>query len=294
MVGRSYGQVDLWEGNAPMLISAVTLLLALLPTKSQAPATPSTLSRVERVGQAIFEEDRAASLATDRLLESTGRPPDGLRGWVTVPSDDGRRVIFVQGQGDAYCSMLSVLVNAGGAGALRRSDTCEALTADQRAMFLARQTALAAPHARCSETYNTVVLPPEEKEGPWVVYLLAATKEAGKVVVGGHARVLVDHRGLKVVDYQQLSKTCLTLDLPSPAAGKPVALVVSHVLDDHPIETHVFLSLLHGLNLYVMTESAMWSVDKGKLRLLMDGEDFKAYLERAKAARDKGKDAGKN
>ena len=74
---------------------------------------------------------------------------------------------------------------------------------------------------------------------------------------------------------------------PKTAAGKAAALVVSHVLDDHPIETHVFLSLLHGLNLYVITESAMWSVDKGKIRLLMDGEDFKAYMEKARAARDK-------
>jgi hypothetical protein len=111
------------------------------------------------------------------------------------------------------------------------------------------------------------------------VYLLAATKEAGKVVVGGHVRVLVGGDGLEIMDYQQLSNSCLMVDLPSPAAGKPVGLVVTHVLDDHPIETHVFLSLLHGLNLYVMTENALWSVDKGKIRLLMDGEDFKAYLE---------------
>lgn len=286
--------MDLLGANALVLISQAALLLALLPTNGQAPASPSTLSRVERVGKAIFEQDRAASLATDRLLKANGQPPDGLRGWVTVPSDDGRRVIFVQGQGDAYCSMLSVLVNAGGAGALRRSEICEPLTADQRAMFLARQTALSALHARCSEAYNTVVLPPEEKEGPWIVYLLATTKDSGKVVVGGHVRVLVDHRGLKVVDYQQLSKTCLTLDLPPATAGKPVALVVSHVLDDHPIETHVFLSLLHAVNLYVMTESAMWSVDKGKLRLIMDGEDFKAYLEKARATRDSAKSADNN
>jgi hypothetical protein len=28
----------------------------------------------------------------------------------------------------------------------------------------------------------------------------------------------------------------------------------------------------------------MWSVDKGKIRLLMDGEDFKAHMGKAKAA----------
>jgi hypothetical protein len=33
---------------------------------------------------------------------------------VTAPSVDGWRVIFVQGDGDAYCSMLNVLVNSAG------------------------------------------------------------------------------------------------------------------------------------------------------------------------------------
>jgi hypothetical protein len=279
--------VDPSERNAQMAIARVALLLGLLVTGGQASAASSSLPKLEAVGKTLFEQDRAASLATDRLVESTGQLPDGLRGWVTVPSEQGWRVIFVQERGDTYCSMLNVLVDADGAGPLRRSDTCEPLTADQRAMFLARQTALSALRMRCSEAYNTVVLPREGKEGAWAVYLLAATKEVGKVVVGGHVRVLVGDTGSEILDYQQLSNTCLTLDLPSPAAGKPVALVVTHVLDDHPIETHVFLSLLHGLKLYVMTESAMWSVDKGKIRLVMDGEDFKAYLRKAKAAHDK-------
>jgi hypothetical protein len=274
------------ERNALLPIARLALLAALLATGSQALAAPSSLSKAERVGKSLFEQDRAAWLATDRLVESNGQVPAGVRGWVTVPSRDGWRVIFVQGEGDAYCSMLDVLVNANGAGPLRRSDTCERLTMDQRAMFLARQTALSALHDRCSEAYNTVVMPPEGKNGAWAVYLLAATSEAGKVVVGGHVRVLVGDGGSKIVDYQPLSKACLTLDLPSPDAGKAVALVVTHVLNDHPIETHVFVSLLHGLNLYVMTENALWSVDKGKIRLLMDGEEFKAYLGRAKAARD--------
>lgn len=194
------------ERNALMPIARLALLAALLATGSRASATPSSLSKVEGVGKALFEQDRAAWLATDRLVESNGRLPDGLRGWVTVPSDGGWRVIFVQGEGDAYCTMLNVLVNANGAGPLRRSDTCEPLTTGQRAMFLARETAISALRARCSEAYNTVVLPPEGKEGLWAVYLFAATKEAGKVVVGGHVRVLVGDGGLETVDTRHCRK----------------------------------------------------------------------------------------
>jgi len=58
---------------------------------------------------------------------------------------------------------------------------------------------------------------------------------------------------------------------------------------DHPIETHVFLSLLHESKFYVMTESAMWSVAEGRIKLLMDGEDYEAYLERARAAHEEEK-----
>jgi hypothetical protein len=69
---------------------------------------------VEAVGKALFAKDRAARLATDRLLESNGRLPDGLRGWVTLPSDDGWRVFFVEAKGDTYCSLLSVQVSEDG------------------------------------------------------------------------------------------------------------------------------------------------------------------------------------
>ncbi len=213
---------------------------------------------------------------------------------MSLPFGDSWRVFFVQEEaGDTYCTQLNVLVNEDGAGPLLRSEMCEPLNADQRAMFFARQTAILAMSTRCSDAYNTVVLPYEGKDAAWAVYLLAATAEVGKVVVGGHVRVLVRDGGQGIADYRQLSKSCLTLEMPPPDAERPVALVLTHVLDDHPIETHVFLSLLHEQNLLVMTESALWSVDKGRIKLLMDGDDFKNYLGKAKGAQDKsikGKD----
>lgn len=268
-----------------MAIRIVAPFLAVLLASSQALATESIFSKLEDVGKALYAKDRAAWLATDRLMEN-GQRPSGIQGWVTVPSDGNWHVLFVEEEGETFCSRLGVLVGENGAGALGRSEICEPLTLEQRAMFLARQTALSALRTRCSENYNTVVLPHEGPEAAWAVYVLAATQEAGKVVIGGHVRVLVREGGVDMVDYQPLSNTCLAPDTPSSDEGKPVALVVSHVLDDHPIETHVFLSLLHRLKLYVMTESAMWSVAEGRIKLLMDGEDYKAYIGRAKAAHE--------
>lgn len=268
-----------------MAIRKIALFLTALMASSQALATDASLSGLEDVGKALYAKDRAARLATDRLMEN-GQLLSGLRGWVTLPSDGDWRVVFVEEEGEAYCSRMSVLVDENGAGPLGRSETCEPLTSEQRPMFLARQAALSALRTRCSENYNTVVLPHEGPEAAWAVYLLAATQEPGKVVIGGHVRVLVREGGVAIVDYQPLSNTCLTLETPSSGEGKPVALMVFHVLDDHPIETHVFLSLLQKLELYVMTESAMWSVAEGRIKLLMDGEDYKAYIGRAKAAHE--------
>jgi hypothetical protein len=255
-----------------MAIRPVALFVAVVLASSQALATESRFSKLEDVGKAIYAKDRAAWLATDRLIENAQRP-SRLRGWVTVPSDGGWRVLFVEEARETYCSRLSVLVDENGAGALGRTEICKPLTSGQRAMFLARQTAISALRTRCAEHYNTVVLPHEGPEAAWAAYLLPATQEPGKFVIGGHVRVLVREGGVDTVDYQPLSNTCLTLDTPSSDEGKPVALGVSHVLDDHPVETHVFLSLLHRLELYVVTESAMWSVAEGRIKRLMDGED---------------------
>lgn len=266
-----------------MEIRRVALLMTALMAIGQVFATDSPYRELEELGKALYAKDRAAWLATDRLMED-GQSPEGLWGWVTVPAEGDWRVFFVQQEGDDYCSRFSVLVDEKGAGPLDRAETCEPLSSEQRAMFLARQTAISALRMPCSNAYNTVVLPHEGGEAAWAVYLLAATQEARKIVVGGHVRVLVGERGLKIVDYHPLSNTCLTLELPAPSEAEVEAVAVSHVLDDHPIETHVFVSLLHRLELYVMTESALWSVDEGRITLLMDGEDYKAYLEAAEAA----------
>lgn len=95
------------------------------------------------------------------------------------------------------------------------------------------------------------------------MYLLAATKEPEEIVAAGHVRVLVRKGGRDVVAYEPLSRGCLTLERPAESDGP--AIMINHVLDDHPIETHVYLSLLTGLKLIVLTESAMWAVEAGDL-----------------------------
>ena len=244
----------------------------------------------EAVGRLLFEKDRAAWLATDRVLERGGSVPDGVLGWVTTPGRDGWDVRFVSEGPEGYCSRLGVSVGSDGAGPVRETEGCEPLGSELSAMFRARQTAITAMTKRCTEAYNTVVIPQVGERPGWVVYLLAATTEPATLMVGGHARVIVGRDGNEVLEYLPLSKSCLQLDISSTVEGQGVA-VVTHLLDDHPIETHVFQSIVHRVKFYVITETAMWSVDQGKVMLLMDGKEFEQYMEEGSAAAKEARDS---
>ena len=233
----------------------------------------------ERIGRLIYEKDRAAWMATDILVAKQGIST-GIIGWVTVEQDSSLLVQFVGGEPESPCVLFEVPVSDV-AGDLIKKENCVPLGEDSAAMFRARQTALAALTSPCSERYNTVVLPSSPaNEDRWLVYLLAATTRPGEIVVGGHFRVLVSTDGRSVREYEPLTKSCLTL--PPPSEQDAVAAVVSHVLTNTPIETHVFLSLSHEKPLYVVTDQAMWAVEGGEIRLLMDGEEWESYQEKAK------------
>ena len=79
-----------------MAIRRFALLLAVLVASSQALATTSSFPELEAVGRTLYSKDRAAWLATDRLVETNGHLPGGILGWVTLPSDEGWRVFFLQ------------------------------------------------------------------------------------------------------------------------------------------------------------------------------------------------------
>ena len=48
------------------------------------------------------------------------------------------------------------------------------------------------------------------------------------------------------------------------------ALMVSHVLTDHPREHHVYASLMYGMPILVQTKSHLWSVEDGKISVVED------------------------
>lgn len=114
--------------------------------------------------------------------------------------------------------------------------------------------------------YNSIVI--EDPSGPgWLVYWLAATAQAGVIPVGGHYRFTVSADGTTVERADRLSLSCLAIDRRSvPAGAETAAVFVTHLVSDTPVETHVFLSLLHDVPFAVGTApDTIWFVDGGKI-----------------------------
>jgi hypothetical protein len=119
---------------------------------------------------------------------------------------------------------------------------------------------------------NPIVLPGEViGERGILVYLIAGTKKENVVVYGKHYRVLVSDDGKKAIRIEPLTKSALESPITpkaGPEGSKPAGLIVTHLLGDYPLETHVFINMLHKLPLYVSADKYLWRIDKGKIYLI--------------------------
>ena len=244
------------------------LLPGLLQAAEPTSAHRKTIKEAEVLGRAIYEQDLAAARASDALLAATapeGR--SGVVGWVVTGSPDTPLVQFIGKQDDTYVTLYDVMLRGEKPPEVTHLAPARELRGRDLGMFLARQVALAAKPGSCSEHYNTVVLPNKrgDRKG-WLVYLLAGTTDQHAVLVGGHYRATVSADGKTLVSIEPLSKSCLVLSTETKAGGSLEALVMSHVLTDTPLETHVYLNLIHNIDFYVITEPGIWGITDGSIR----------------------------
>jgi hypothetical protein len=221
---------------------------------------PLHFARVESLGRRMYESDRAAWVATDAAL-AAGAQQLPVQGWITIPREDGWLVRFIGPCGSDTCTLIDVHVDPAGHASAQPTGT--PLLEDDLAEWQARQLAVESQFRRCTPTYNSVVLSDVRDEKPvWLVYLLAASRNEDEVVLGGHYRITVNANGTEILKSEPLSKSCLVAKRDPKSAG----LMVTHVLDPEPIETHVFASLAYRTPLYVGTEKGTFEVENGKIR----------------------------
>jgi hypothetical protein len=231
---------------------------------------PFDLPTIESLGRQIYEQDQIAAKGTDALFASGFTPEqgaqEGVKGWIVVQRGAGYVVRFVKEVDGVLSPAYDIAFDSPKAGGTVSSPIAKTLPEDQAAQFRARQ--LANPNLKfpCSKTYNTVVLPDVDGTG-FLVYALAATDKPGVVMMGGHVRITTSTDGRTAERVDRLSRSCLVLEeKDAPKGTQTVGMVSTHLVSPTPVETHVFLSLLHKKPFFIGTaDRTVWKVEGGKI-----------------------------
>jgi hypothetical protein len=132
-------------------------------------------------------------------------------------------------------------------------------------MAKARQAAIEALPAT-PQPLNPVILPAALLgETGAMVYLIAGTAKPNTAVFGQHFRVRFAEGSCTPSYVMPLSKTILEVPINPPNGGDAEALIVTHLVTEWPLETHVFVSLLTRKPVYVGTSAGLWAVEGDKI-----------------------------
>ena len=220
------------------------------------------------MGRLLYLYDNDTAEASDAAQQfASGRRDPPVRGWLVDRDGGAATVTFFGEQGDEPFPVYHVhLHGSTAAPVVEPAAPAELPTPEQRAMWRARKTALSAEVTRCSRAYNTVVLRGDALKLPgWLVYLIPATTEPGRILVGGYYRIHVSPQGDKVLSVTAFSKSCLAIP---PQDTQGAGAYFNHLLSDAPTETHVFLSRSHRKPMYVRTRRGVWLVDGDTITFL--------------------------
>jgi hypothetical protein len=139
--------------------------------------------------------------------------------------------------------------------------------ANDKAVERAIATVHQAVKDHCSGTYRAVaVMPPGAPKDRIVIYDIGEAPAGQGIMVGRHYRVETTLDGKGVMLGEPSTTSCVTL--PPAAANAATPSVTTHDLSPAPNEYHVFLSLMYGRSLEVVTQSGHWLVEHGKIGYL--------------------------
>jgi hypothetical protein len=234
------------------------------------------------LGRDLYFLDKASAIGTDVLRDKAPDFQDrGVGGWLTgrEADDSGQPidsfgVMFISHE-EPLRILFDVHVPLRGEPRLEALSPPKLLDDIGVRMFRARETAIRGV-PRGDRPWNPVILPGSAigRDDGILVYLLAAEERAGEMVFGIHYRVLVSADGKTIKHALPLSKSALVIPPPRerlPDGATPAGVVVTQIVTDWPLETHVFVSLLHDrAPIYVGTRRGIWLVVGDKISLVDD------------------------
>jgi len=222
------------------------------------------------LGVRLYQQDKLASDAFDALY--TARPEAQklpMRGWITEYEENSQRVYFLQARDGVHPSVVYTVTFA--KNKLPRVDPFDSpdLPDYVAKRYPARQAAIAAIRKFApGRNYNFEVMEDPEMKGGFLVYALASPYDEDEVVVGGHFRVTIseDGRTVKEVDPLAPDFTALTKRGLVKKDLTPGFLSIVCPLSEAPLESHVYLSILHQTTLMVQTsDNRLWRIEDGKI-----------------------------
>lgn len=226
------------------------------------------VERSSQIGRAIFSLDTISAAGTDILFEHVKDPDSkNLGGYITLPDMDEAGnfqkaytvSFFTQDQPPRIA--FEMRFTREGKPTFAEYDPPKAASAKFVDLVHARQVAIAA-WPKSSQPVNPVLIPGAARgEKGLLVYLLAGTSKRNVAVLGQHYVALVPYGAADVTYMKPLSKTILELPTVTPDGQKAAALVVTHIVTDYPLETHVFASMVADLPIVVVTSRGEWLVD---------------------------------
>jgi hypothetical protein len=259
-----------------------------------APIRAFDIPTIERMGQAMYDQDQEAWKATDILTaqHSQAELQDGkARGWIVENFADHDLVRFIRdganGPEAAYDVTFSKSGSKpGGTGVLSEPQD-RTLSAAELAQHLARRLGVSDTDLRCGSIYNTVALKDPQGDG-WLVWVMAATKDPDLIVIGGHTRFTISADGKTIRQKDALSKSCMQFGRTKGPDGKDGDLIFSHVVSLTPIETHVFASLSYRMPFRIGTlDGRAWKVDGASVANIdMDMPGIDGFAARTLASYD--------
>jgi hypothetical protein len=118
----------------------------------------------------------------------------------------------------------------------------------------------------CTSSYRAIaVMPPGAPNDRIVVYYIGEVPKSQGLMLGRHYRVETRPNGKGIMLGEPSTGSCVVLP-PVPDSAAP--RLITHTLSPAPNEYHVFLSLLDGRALEIVTDSGHWLVEQGRISYL--------------------------
>ncbi len=216
---------------------------------------------VPSLGKQIYEQDQRVNMATEMArAKGVDFAKEQIRGWIVVRDRAAERIRFLREENGGVVNAFEVAFVAGAVPQFNRLGG-ERLTEAEEGQFRARLRAISGIVQQCSSLYGFAILD-HPKIDAFLIYAVAKPTEPGSVVVGGHYRFVVSRDGQRGLSAERLYRNCLTLPANSSAGKQTEGIAITNLASRRPLETHVYLSLLHRLPLFVGTvDGTKWVVD---------------------------------